>query len=163
MAVPDPGIAIDLALQGLGIVVAPDLYCAPHLVSGRLTRLLPDHHRGERPVHAVYPSRRQLTPKVRAFVDFAAESIGVVLHEQAGGKSGEDRSIGPGVGGSIGSATSTSLARPKSVKAGRSGGAEALGERTGKRKVVALANPHKPGRHGANIAPSRRSAKDTVK
>ncbi len=78
-AVPDPGIAIDMALEGLGVASAPDLYCAAHLASGRLIRLLPDHHLGVRPIHAVYPSRRQLTPKVRAFVDFAIESIRLVI------------------------------------------------------------------------------------
>lgn len=120
MAVPDPSLAIDLALQGLGIVAAPDLYCAAHLASGRLMRLLPDHHRGERPIHAVYPSRRQLTPKVRAFVDFAAESIGHVLDEHADGQPTADQSSRPGVASNGGSATSTRCARSKPLNAVRS-------------------------------------------
>jgi DNA-binding transcriptional LysR family regulator len=119
MAVPDPSLAIDLALQGLGIVAAPDLYCAAHVASGRLMRLLPDHHRGERPVQAVYPSRRQLTPKVRAFVDFAADAIGFALDEQADGKPAANRSSGPGVRSGGGSPTAGRRARPQPLKAPR--------------------------------------------
>jgi DNA-binding transcriptional LysR family regulator len=78
LAAADPGIVIDLALQGLGIACAPDLYCAEPIAKGTLVRVLPGHHRGFRPVHAVYPSRRQLTPKVRAFVDFAAQCMALV-------------------------------------------------------------------------------------
>jgi DNA-binding transcriptional LysR family regulator len=75
LSAPDPGIALDLALEGLGIASAPDLYCADHLDCGRLVQVLPDHHLGVRPIHAVYPTRRQLTPKVRAFVEFAADCM----------------------------------------------------------------------------------------
>jgi DNA-binding transcriptional LysR family regulator len=75
LAAADPGIVIDLALQGLGIACAPDLYGADPIAQGRLVRVLPGYDRGVRPVHAVYPSRRQLTPKVRAFVDFAAQCM----------------------------------------------------------------------------------------
>jgi DNA-binding transcriptional LysR family regulator len=74
-AAADPGIVLDMALGGLGIAAVPDLYAAAHLRIGSLRRVLPDFDRGHRPIHALYPSRRQLTPKVRAFVDFAAECM----------------------------------------------------------------------------------------
>lgn len=82
--VPDPGIVLDLALQGLGIATVPLLYAAAHIVDKSLVRVLPRMHRGLRPIHAVYPSRRQLTPKVRAFVEFAAEAIAAAAAPMGG-------------------------------------------------------------------------------
>jgi DNA-binding transcriptional LysR family regulator len=38
--------------------------------SKRLVRLLGDHHLGQIAVMMVYPSRRQLSAKVRSFIDF---------------------------------------------------------------------------------------------
>ena len=43
------------------------------VAAGRLVHVLPGHRRGSTPIHAVYPSRRILAPKVRAFVEFSAE------------------------------------------------------------------------------------------
>jgi DNA-binding transcriptional LysR family regulator len=43
---------------------------ADDLVSGRLVRLLPNHHLGQMSVTMVYPSRRLLSATVRSFVDF---------------------------------------------------------------------------------------------
>ena len=41
--------------------------------TGRLVPLLTEHHREEPlAIHAVYPHRRHLLPKVRSFVDFLA-------------------------------------------------------------------------------------------
>lgn len=72
----DPGILIDLAMQGLGIGVAPRFYVSEAIRRGALVHVLPAYRRAMVPIHAVYPSRRMLAPKVRVFVDFAAEVIG---------------------------------------------------------------------------------------
>jgi DNA-binding transcriptional LysR family regulator len=40
-----------------------------------LQRVLPDWAAPEVPVHAVFASARYLTPKVRAFIDLAAEKF----------------------------------------------------------------------------------------
>jgi len=40
-----------------------------------LVRVLPDWAPAAVPVHAVFPSNRYLTPKVRAFVDHAAAAF----------------------------------------------------------------------------------------
>lgn len=58
------------ALAGLGIVIRPSFTLRDDLASGRLVRLLPDHHIGRMSVVLVYPSRRLLSAKVRSFVDF---------------------------------------------------------------------------------------------
>jgi DNA-binding transcriptional LysR family regulator len=41
--------------------------------SGALVRLLSEYALPQRPIAAVYPSRRHLSAKVRTFVDFLAE------------------------------------------------------------------------------------------
>lgn len=61
-----------MAVAGLGIVYTPDFIVADEIRSGQLVRLLPRHRPPRSPIAAVYPSRRHLSAKVRAFVDYAA-------------------------------------------------------------------------------------------
>lgn len=61
-----------LAVAGLGIALEPDFIIAPDVQSGALVRLLPGFQPPATAIHAVYPSRRHLSAKVRAFVDFLA-------------------------------------------------------------------------------------------
>ncbi len=60
----------DVALAGTGIVALPSFIVGDDLRAGRLTELLPDAVPQTHSIHAVYPHRRHLMPKVRAFVDF---------------------------------------------------------------------------------------------
>ncbi len=71
----DNGDALfELLLDGSGIAHAADFLALPHLRSGRLVTLLTDHAVDERTsIHAVYPQRRHLPAKVRAFIDFLVE------------------------------------------------------------------------------------------
>ena len=62
----------DAALAGLGIARLPLFVCGVELEAGRLRRVLSSWSTGERPVHAVYPSTKQLSRNVRAFIDFLA-------------------------------------------------------------------------------------------
>lgn len=62
--------AIELAQQGGGIVYMPDLLVRDHLRDGRLVSLLRGWRTLERPVYLVYPEKRHLPAKVRAFSDF---------------------------------------------------------------------------------------------
>ncbi|HLG83551.1 MAG TPA: LysR substrate-binding domain-containing protein [Bradyrhizobium sp.] len=75
VAVHDPGLLLDLVRQGLGVAPAPLLYARQAIDRGEIVRILPDYVRSVVPIHAVYPSRRMLAPKVRAFVEFAAEVV----------------------------------------------------------------------------------------
>lgn len=61
-----------LAAAGLGVVVEPDFIVAPDIRAGRLVRVLQDFRPPRSPIAAVYPSRKHLSAKVRAFVDFLA-------------------------------------------------------------------------------------------
>src|SRR5574341_409012 len=61
------------AVQGVGITLEPDFIVGAELKSGALVRLLESYEAPTLPIYAVYPSRRFLPAKVRAFVDFFAE------------------------------------------------------------------------------------------
>ncbi|MBK7332693.1 MAG: LysR family transcriptional regulator [Betaproteobacteria bacterium] len=67
---------VALAAQGAGIALEPDFIVAPEIADGRLVPILGDWTPPAIPVHAAYPSRRHLSAKVRAFVDFLAERAG---------------------------------------------------------------------------------------
>jgi DNA-binding transcriptional LysR family regulator len=61
------------AVQGLGIALEPDFIVGRELRSGALVPVLASFDAPVLPVYAVYPSRRFLPVKVRAFVDFLVE------------------------------------------------------------------------------------------
>jgi len=61
-----------LAVAGVGITVEPDFIVAADVRAGRLVRLLRDYAPPAININAVYPSRRHLSAKVRAFIDFVA-------------------------------------------------------------------------------------------
>jgi len=63
------------ALRHQGVILQPSFMVAEHLASGALVPLLPGYRGAEVGVHAVYPTRKHLTPKVRALIDFLAEAF----------------------------------------------------------------------------------------
>ncbi|MGL4576629.1 MAG: LysR family transcriptional regulator [Burkholderiaceae bacterium] len=60
------------ALQGIGIAVLPRWLVQQDVHDGRLELLLPNHQFLQATMHALYPSRKFLSSKVRTFVDFLA-------------------------------------------------------------------------------------------
>lgn len=60
-------------LQGAGIALAPTFLVGQDIQTGKLQTVLNDYGVREISVYALYPERRHLSPKVRAFVDFMAE------------------------------------------------------------------------------------------
>ncbi len=66
---------LEAALQHLGICHLPDFYVAEHLASGRLLSLLDAHRPPDEPIHAVYPHRRHILPKVTLLVDYLREQL----------------------------------------------------------------------------------------
>lgn len=72
-------------LAGVGIALRSTWDIGPELQSGRLVRVLPDYSVGNRvAVHAVYPSRRHMEQKVRAFVGYLAELYGATPYWDRG-------------------------------------------------------------------------------
>jgi DNA-binding transcriptional LysR family regulator len=65
----------EAARSGLGIAMLPLFRCIDDLRSKRLRRILPEWCAREIPIHAVYPSTRQLSPKVKAFLDHLREHM----------------------------------------------------------------------------------------
>lgn len=60
------------ALAGQGVILQPTFIVGDALRQRRLVRLLPGWRLADLDVHAVYPTTRHLSPKVRSFVDFLA-------------------------------------------------------------------------------------------
>jgi DNA-binding transcriptional LysR family regulator len=68
------GIALrTAALRGLGIATTASFIVHEDLKAGRLVKLLPGYTLKPRELYALYPHNRHLSPKVRAFVDYAAQ------------------------------------------------------------------------------------------
>ena len=61
------------AVAGVGIAYEPEFILGPDLKAGRLVPILTSYTAPLGPIYAVYPSRRYLSAKVRAFVDFLAQ------------------------------------------------------------------------------------------
>ena len=61
------------ALEGIGIGRGPLFILEDDLRSGRLVQLLPELKSVDPDLWLVYPSRRQISPKVRLFADFLEE------------------------------------------------------------------------------------------
>jgi len=64
------------AVAGLGVTLLPTFIVGAELISGKLRQVLPEFCPPEISIHAVFPSRRLLSPKVRSFVDFLAGYFG---------------------------------------------------------------------------------------
>lgn len=69
---------VSAALAGLGIVMLPHWLVGDAVQTGRLQTILEDFAQvpSSTPIHAVFPHRRHVAPKVRAFIDFFAEQFG---------------------------------------------------------------------------------------
>ena len=64
----------EMAVAGSGITRAPCFILGPLIERGVLTRVLPMLPRQTLAIHAVYPTRRHLSAKVRALADFLAQN-----------------------------------------------------------------------------------------
>lgn len=62
----------DLARLGLGLVQAPRYRFAADLAKGALVEVLPDHPPSPTPLYALYPQKRQTSPRLRVFLDWVA-------------------------------------------------------------------------------------------
>lgn len=72
----DVGLITAMALAGDGVALLPVYLCRRACEEGRLVNVLPEWHGKDDPIHIVYPRQRFMAPKLRAFIDTAAE----VLH-----------------------------------------------------------------------------------
>jgi LysR family transcriptional regulator for bpeEF and oprC len=78
--VNDPMVRLDAALAGVGIALLPLWMARGHEKKGKLRRLLPEWQAETTTrVHVLYPSRRSLTPKSRAFMTFLEKRVPPLL------------------------------------------------------------------------------------
>jgi LysR family transcriptional activator of dmlA len=75
LATNDGEIAVNWALDGHGILMRAEWDIERYLRNGRLVHLLPQYHTPDADIYAVYPQRHQMAARVRAFVDFVAQSF----------------------------------------------------------------------------------------
>lgn len=61
------------ALAGGGVALQPTYLASPHLADGCLQVVLPDWTLPDMAIYALYPSRKHLSPAVRALLDFLVE------------------------------------------------------------------------------------------
>lgn len=70
-------LALCTALRGgHGVSLVPELYVREDLAAGRLQAVLKEWQMVQTQLYAIYPTRRYLQPKVRAFVDFLVQELG---------------------------------------------------------------------------------------
>lgn len=66
----------EMVLAGLGIARLAEFLVAPEVKESKLVRILTPYYRDvEVPINAVYPTRRHLSSKVRALIDFLVEKF----------------------------------------------------------------------------------------
>ncbi|MEJ7746576.1 MAG: LysR substrate-binding domain-containing protein [Luteimonas sp.] len=71
--VPEPDVVKTMLLAGAGIGLIPDFHAAAAIAEGSLVRVLPQYKSGSVEAHALYPSHRSLSAKVRVFIDALVE------------------------------------------------------------------------------------------
>ncbi len=64
-----------VALQGVGLILQPMFLVGEDIRAGRLVEVLADYPAEELGIYAVYPSRKHVAAKVRAFVELLAETF----------------------------------------------------------------------------------------
>jgi DNA-binding transcriptional LysR family regulator len=69
-------VEAEAAVAGMGILMTPTFYVGPLIRQGKLKQILGGYRGPEIGIHAVYPQREHVPPKVRAFVDFLARRFG---------------------------------------------------------------------------------------
>lgn len=63
------------AVSGQGLVLEPTFLVGPYLRTGELVEVLPQYRSVDLGVYAVYPTRKYVPPKVRALIEFLAQSL----------------------------------------------------------------------------------------
>jgi DNA-binding transcriptional LysR family regulator len=64
------------ALAGVGVAYGPSFVFGEAIAAGALQRLMPSHQTSELAIHAVYPTRRHVSLKLRRFIEHLSASFG---------------------------------------------------------------------------------------
>ncbi|GAA0766794.1 LysR family transcriptional regulator [Ideonella azotifigens] len=88
LSINDPLLIHRQVLRGVGLGCLSGYLCAPDIQAGRLVHLFPEWTPPPLAVNAVFPSRRELSPTVKAFVEHLKSA-------SAPGKSWQDDPMAP--------------------------------------------------------------------
>ncbi|WP_374563378.1 LysR family transcriptional regulator [Ideonella sp.] len=72
MLANSPAVLLQMARAGVGLALVGDFFAAPYVHAGELVRVLPDWRSPPAPAWAVFPERRLMPAKTRAFIDALA-------------------------------------------------------------------------------------------
>ena len=75
MTVTGPETNVAAACLGIGLIQVPRYRVAAELAAGALVEVLADFPPTELPVHVLYSRTRQLSPRLRVFIEWAAEQF----------------------------------------------------------------------------------------
>ncbi|KMZ13796.1 Transcriptional regulator, LysR family [Candidatus Burkholderia humilis] len=73
----DTSMSLQLVRAGMGLAYFPAWIVEPELAAGSFVRVLPAYTAFAPSVFAVYTSRKYMTTKVRTFIDFLSDALGV--------------------------------------------------------------------------------------
>jgi DNA-binding transcriptional LysR family regulator len=73
--VPEPAVLQTMLISGAGVGRLPDFHAVDAIAGGSLVRLFRDWSTGSVEAHALYPSHRSLSAKVRVFIDAMIEHL----------------------------------------------------------------------------------------
>lgn len=76
-----PEVLIRLAIAGAGIAAVPDVFAMTGVTQGQLQRVLPDWRLSSHPAWAVFPGRRLMPAKTRAFITMLQAALGSAAQE----------------------------------------------------------------------------------
>ena len=68
-------VLAEMACEGLGLTILPSFIVEDHLSSGKLIRVLENSKLTPLTLSVVYPSRRHLSARVKALVDYLIEVL----------------------------------------------------------------------------------------
>jgi DNA-binding transcriptional LysR family regulator len=93
-----PELLIRLARSGAGVAAASEFFASPYLERGELQRILPDWCLPDSTAWAVFPGRRLMPAKTRAFIEMMIATMAGCEHDRVAASAadaGERPSAGP--------------------------------------------------------------------
>ncbi len=78
----DTTLTLHAVRAGMGMAFLPEWLVDDDLAQGRLVHLVPEYAAPASTLFAVYTSRQYMTPKLRSFIDYLSEALGVEKKER---------------------------------------------------------------------------------
>ena len=79
LAVNNMQMLLAAALAGIGVAYGPSFVFGESIASGTLQILMSQHKTSELAIHAIYPTKRHVSLKLRRFIEHLQASFGTAL------------------------------------------------------------------------------------